>query len=793
MAQIGSLSVKLGLVTVEWDKATDKAKQQAKDLQKSFNDLGDGLSSMKDKWKSLGGSLSIGAVGLAGLIQQSIALTDELSDTAKGFGITVSQIYTFRDALMGAGVSADGAGKIMSTLFTKITEGTKGGDLILGQFQRLGISFSDLKTLTPYDAIVKVAKGFEQVSSSIEKVKLIKEFFGKAGIGMDINSINEALAKGTSANDEYAKSIEQMGVIGDNMKRSLANLTIAFTDLVSGFARDKITGIETFKALLVSIGSAAVIAGVGSLVIQIIAVAKAIEGVTLASVAFNTIAGIGTPAGLILKAVGIAAAVGSYLYMMGKAEDAAAEKGRSVSGLVTPMAGSTPDQPKLLSNEAASLQIQINLQNQLAILEMKKLTIAGQNMEMGASLTKIKTEEVSLSEKIAQIEAKRKAELIKSKEGTEEMRGAINALADSEISRAKNTTKQNIENVKNLEEQLLLLNQIANSQDIRRTEARDYGAAKDAAQSLLESEIATRYEAGKTADEQVRLEDLANQRLEFEQSILTAMPIEQKYLQDKFDLEAKITEFKFQQKKLGVDPEITARRIDEMKKVGDATADLNKQTLDYQRTFEYGWDQAYRSYVDGATNSAKTAGDMFNSITTNMNTALDNFVKTGKLNFSDLAKSIIQSLISIQMQAQLTNILGLGKTAMGGGSGLSGLAGLLGFGGLSSSSTSMLGEMAAAGPVMGFASGGEPPLNQVSMVGENGPELFIPKSSGTIIPNGALSGLGGGGGQTINYNGPFIQSMSAIDTQSGLQFLAKNKQSVWSAYQSANRGIPMSR
>jgi phage-related minor tail protein len=77
------------------------------------------------------------------------------------------------------------------------------------------------------------------------------------------------------------------------------------------------------------------------------------------------------------------------------------------------------------------------------------------------------------------------------------------------------------------------------------------------------------------------------------------------------------------------------------------------------------------------------------------------------------------------------------------------------------------------------------------LVGERGPELFVPRSSGSIVPNHML-----GGSQqapTINYNGPYIASMSAIDTQSGLQFLAKNKQSVWSAYQSANRSIPMSR
>jgi hypothetical protein len=41
---------------------------------------------------------------------------------------------------------------------------------------------------------------------------------------------------------------------------------------------------------------------------------------------------------------------------------------------------------------------------------------------------------------------------------------------------------------------------------------------------------------------------------------------------------------------------------------------------------------------------------------------------------------------------------------------------------------------------LGFAGGGSPPTGQFSLVGENGPELFMPSTSGTIIPNNALGG-----------------------------------------------------
>ena len=39
-----------------------------------------------------------------------------------------------------------------------------------------------------------------------------------------------------------------------------------------------------------------------------------------------------------------------------------------------------------------------------------------------------------------------------------------------------------------------------------------------------------------------------------------------------------------------------------------------------------------------------------------------------------------------------------------------------------------------------FANGGRPPVGKPSLVGERGPELFVPNSAGTIIPNHAMGG-----------------------------------------------------
>tara|TARA_R100001163_G_scaffold51632_1_gene39028 strand:+ start:830 stop:2638 length:1809 start_codon:yes stop_codon:yes gene_type:complete len=52
-------------------------------------------------------------------------------------------------------------------------------------------------------------------------------------------------------------------------------------------------------------------------------------------------------------------------------------------------------------------------------------------------------------------------------------------------------------------------------------------------------------------------------------------------------------------------------------------------------------------------------------------------------------------------------------------------------------------------PTLGFANGGRPPVGRASLVGEKGPELFVPRSAGTIIPNNVI---GGGVTNIINVN-----------------------------------------
>jgi len=205
------------------------------------------------------------------------------------------------------------------------------------------------------------------------------------------------------------------------------------------------------------------------------------------------------------------------------------------------------------------------------------------------------------------------------------------------------------------------------------------------------------------------------------------------------------------------------------------TEDEVLATQAFQQSFTYGWEKAFDQYVENSNNAAMQAQQMFNSITSTMTNALDKFVETGKLNFGDLAKSIINDMLKIELQAQEMKLFKSIGSSIGDSFGEGGI-----FSGISS--------------MLGFADGGQPPVGVPSIVGENGPEIFVPQTAGTVVPNNKLSDVMGSSNQpSVVYNGPYIQQMSAIDTQSATQFLARNQTAVWAANQSAQRSLPQSR
>ncbi|CAB4134968.1 COG5281 Phage-related minor tail protein [uncultured Caudovirales phage] len=213
-----------------------------------------------------------------------------------------------------------------------------------------------------------------------------------------------------------------------------------------------------------------------------------------------------------------------------------------------------------------------------------------------------------------------------------------------------------------------------------------------------------------------------------------------------------------------------AKRTAEEKKINDllgkrkADAVANQEaTAKQQEDFGLGWEKAYRQYVENSKNGFAEAGSLFQSLSRGFEDSIVKFVQTGKLSFKDLFNDLIAQAVRAQSNKLLTSLLGSFGSFFGGGGGQAGAA--------------VLG-------LPGYANGGNIPAGQLSVVGERGPELFLPKQAGTIIPNGAM------GGGTVN-NTAVTYSIQAVDASSFRSMLARDPEFIHNVAEQGRRQLPI--
>ena len=126
------------------------------------------------------------------------------------------------------------------------------------------------------------------------------------------------------------------------------------------------------------------------------------------------------------------------------------------------------------------------------------------------------------------------------------------------------------------------------------------------------------------------------------------------------------------------------------------------------------------------------------SLEDSLSSPLADFIKGTKSAsdaFDDFARNILSSVADLAAKDIAKEIFGSANGQGGAGGFVSSLFGS----GSGSSSGGLISQIAN---LFGgfFAGGGDPPLNKLSVVGEKGPELFVPRTAGTILPNDLLKG-----------------------------------------------------
>ena len=219
------------------------------------------------------------------------------------------------------------------------------------------------------------------------------------------------------------------------------------------------------------------------------------------------------------------------------------------------------------------------------------------------------------------------------------------------------------------------------------------------------------------------------------------------------------------------------------KSIAEEKLKIEKEIAQWKRSEEYGLlsdkdKEYYEKQKRGVSEarienlkfmeSLKYMQGMYDAVWSNMSSAIENFVRTGKFSIKDFTRSVIQDMLIMNMKLQAMTLL----------------RGLLGsfFAGASANPSQYALNFSGVKLGPGHAAGGPVDAGTAYPVGEKGPELFIPRSAGTIIPNNQLAGMGG----STTVNNTYI---NAIDTKSFEQRLLESSNTIWAANTYANKSL----
>lgn len=152
------------------------------------------------------------------------------------------------------------------------------------------------------------------------------------------------------------------------------------------------------------------------------------------------------------------------------------------------------------------------------------------------------------------------------------------------------------------------------------------------------------------------------------------------------------------------------------KAIDDAMLSAAIAALETSKTLEAGFTRAFLKLQQEAKDLAAVAENVVNAFADRATDAIVEFTRTGEFNFKKFASAVLDDITRILVRLLVVQAI---SAALGGGTG----AGAV---------TLATGTLGGGG---GRAKGGTVQPDRSYVVGENGPELFQPNTTGTIAPN----------------------------------------------------------
>jgi lambda family phage tail tape measure protein len=744
------------------DQISSKLKQVGDNFEGAF-------SRARTSATALTGTLL--ALGVA-----TAAFADDITDVAAANDLTIATVLGLSKALEQAGGKGDSVGRMFQTLSNNIEGANQGNVKSITSFQRLGVSMSDLGSLSASEINGKLIKSLAAMENITQRNALAMDIFGKAALGVDWIKLADGIDENVKKYEQFEPALKTAGDAFDNIKSIIGDLKVAFAVAFEPIFKymadlkvaipDLVKGFNLLAAALALVTSAAVIGGMIKLV-ELFKVLTVVVGknplVAIASALLSVGAGVATYLGLTKEQEAAQAKVTENVKETGKqtkkvTNDQSGYNDMIAKGLDT------------LTKIGTQLQLNFKTARSRYDLDIRSLSLSEQEKKIAQDTAAI---EQQTQQALLQLESARAAQnsvvQAATKAAYDQERTSIIANGDAQKKYATERITQ------------LMQTQAALKDLLAATELYGQTGAK-----ILENETRAQIPLLGSINERITLETKLNQVQQ-----LRAALIAQTSKLSEADRAAAIGQI--DEAIAGLDLQKTSYDqigflLQEQFKALQGVGYLSKQNADIilkgseaqrgaistvnkelgqsnialaeqARSFSYGWTTAMNEYVLATQNGAQQAQTAFQTFAKGFEDAIVGTLKGGKDSF----KNFLSSVVEMILRSQIQQLLARQFTSIGGGGG-----------------SNLLGDLFSAGKsLLGFANGGMIPNNGPVVVGERGPEILTGAGGRSVIPNDAL-----GGSTMITYN------INAVDASSFRSLVASDPEFMFAVTEQGRRRQP---
>lgn len=722
-------------------------KEKVIDAQKEVENL-------TDKIKTAG---AVGAAALTALTLSAVNMADQLSDLAGVAGMTTGKIYQMAVAAEVAGGDFDQVGNMLLKFSNSVEGAVDGNDKLLQSFQQIGIGRKELESLTDEQLFNAVVSGLGDMSDGALKTALSMELLGKKAATMDLKKFAEEISK--AGDPSIERALENAAKAVGSVKTAYRNLQIAALEAfepvlkIIGEFELSLGGAETaikiLSAGIAGIFAASTIAGIGAVIKMIVGLTAAIRTAATAQALFVALV---NPVAVV---AGIAAAGAAY-YSLGALIDDDIDKANELNnalsdtGQRTPVGSTTPirdvqasKMEQLGAAEIRNTNELVRTLKQVNDLRQRSIDLLGQDEDSVKLILANAQARVDTDNKIAELQEQIVAETLKGADA--------NLQVITELKKQQGLYEDNVAQVMSLNAaETNRVNLLQRQEDALKAYLQtqqmlmDIELKRDALNRSIEESNGTNFsDTLEMSQEQIR------------------------FLNEKGQLEAQIE---------AAQENRQFRRAKQLRDELAIVTNNHNQTMQFLRDEEAARMDSLNSEKQGVISAMDQLQQQFTPFQmaqnatlaawNNIGSAIEDVAKGGKASFKDMARNIIGDIGAMIAKALVFKAI---QSAMG-------------IGGIS---------------LPGLATGGPANAGQPYIVGEKGPELFVPKSAGTVIPNNKLnSGTGTPSAAPAapsnvvnNYNN---YNISAVDAKSVAQLFYENRKTMLGTMNMAQKEMPYS-